>query len=201
MFKSNLEMERIPRNTLRHARRRLRMSAPRSPDRDVYPEAGSVYSRVTSIPPGDEKPVIPETGTHTDDYVLQLFLASCVLSSPEDGKTIEFWREVLDRHSIEIVSLDVSTLIRDRIGNKNILIGRFSLEFQKSCNGYPTHIKTEGFTTAVINESGDVSVRFRSEPYGFTLTMHLSQPADEARCPRDYGTELLKRVPGGGIVS
>ncbi len=201
MCKSNLEMERIHRNTLRHAGRRLRMSAPRFPDSDVYPEAGSVYSGVTSIPPGDEKPVIPDNGTHTGDYVLQLFLASCVLSSPDDGNYIEFWREILDRHSIEIVSCDVSTLIRDRIGDKNILIGRFSLEFEKPCNGYPTHIKTEGFTTAVINESGDLSVRFRSEPYGFTLTMHLSQPADEAQCPRDYGTELLKHVPGGGIVS
>jgi len=133
--------------------------------------------------------------------VLQLFLASCVLSSPDDGKIIELWREILDRHSIEIVSFDVSTLIRDRIGKKNIQIGRFSLEFEKSCSGYPIHIKTEGFTTAVINESGDLSVRLRSEPYGFTLTMHLSQPADEAWCTRDYGTELLKHVPGGGIVS
>ncbi len=137
MCKSNLEMERIHRNTLRHAGRRLRMSAPRFPDSDVYPEAGSVYSGVTSIPPWDEKPVIPDNGTHTGDYVLQLFLASCVLSSPDDGNYIEFWREILDRHSIEIVSCDVSTLIRDRIGDKNILIGRFSLEFEKPCNGYP----------------------------------------------------------------
>jgi len=194
-------MERIHRNTLRHARRRHRISAPGFPDRDVFPEAGRVYSRVSSIPPGDEKPDIPDTGTHTGDYVLQLFLASCVLSSPDDGKIIGFWREILDRHSIEILSFDVSTLIRDRIGNKNILIGRFNLEFEKSCSGYPTHIKSEGFTTAVVNESGELSVRFRSETYGFTLTMHLSQPADEARCARDYGTELLKHVPGGGIVS
>jgi hypothetical protein len=177
------------------------MSAPGFPDGDVYPEAGSIHSCVASISPGDEMPVITDTDTHTGDYVLQLFLASCVLSSPDDGKIIEFWREILVRHSIEIISFDVSTLIRDRIGNKNILIGRFSLELEKSCNGYPTHIKTEGFTTAVISESGDLSVRFRSESYGFTLTMHLSQPADEARCPRDYGTELLRHVPGGGIVS
>lgn len=102
---------------------------------------------------------------------LELLLATRVLAPQVQGSEQLYLlnRQQLSRYGIVVNELETTILECSRIGSKIILIGKYSFDIEKSLDGRPERLKSEGIITGKIQEAGEVYLKFIGHQFKFDM--------------------------------
>jgi hypothetical protein len=127
-----------------------------------------------------EQRMIPQKEPEMNDVILQVLLAGEIFIQPEAEELRKCHVDILRNLGIFLKKTDFQILDHSHAANSSIVIGRYSLEYEKSEGDRMRNYSVEGVVTLQADKSGNMSLKISTRPDRFchdTRAIPAKRPA------------------------